>query len=255
MASKSIFGEGMPSWVIVLLVIGLLIPLFYSIFFCLGKSLVNLALISRLVYRELTNQPETPRTGRQQISFQHWRFFRLQLFLSFLLSAVSLGLQIAQVCLLLPIQLIFEAESLATVLGGYLALASYGIYLWFYAHWFISEVILAVESNVSSSAAIEQSWDLSKRNSFRILLVVIVASLITIPLYFGVIFLALITLLPAIIITVQSGDWTSLAAQASLWVSIAWAFFLFMTLGFLVAPAWQVLKGVVYYELRSQMNP
>ncbi|MEB3279903.1 MAG: hypothetical protein VKK42_13395 [Lyngbya sp.] len=258
----SIINQGSPNWILVglllfFLTIGLLVALFYSSFFCVGKSLMNLAVISRLAYQELAQKPETPRSTRQQISTRHWQFCWMHVLVGLLLAVVNVGLQALQVFVLLPASSIFGGESATVIiLNLVLDLVSYGIYLWFYAHLFISEVPLAVENNLTSSSAIERSWNLSKRNVFQIVLAIFVAGLITIPLYFAVFFLVFAPLIPAILVAIQSNDWSTLAAQTSLIFSIASAFlryiFLSIIIGLLIAPFWQVIKGVIYYQLQCQ---
>src|SRR5688500_17739514 len=52
-----------------------IIPLWLVIFlYCLSKYLTNSALISRLGFGELIDQPETVNTGRGQLNRRNWSF-------------------------------------------------------------------------------------------------------------------------------------------------------------------------------------
>ncbi|MDY7019763.1 MAG: hypothetical protein SWJ54_00175 [Cyanobacteriota bacterium] len=260
----SMFGEGsspnpLLGLLIFILIIGLIIGLFYGSFFCTGKSAMNLALISRLAYHELANKPELVHTARQQISSRHWEFFKTQLLVNLLLFGINLGLQIAQSFVLIPAQLIFGQESvIAAIIALLVLLASTILYLWFLAHWFIPEVPLAVENNLTSTLAIERSWNLSKQNVWQIWLIIFVAGLITIPLYLIIFGLAVLPAIPSILVMIQSEDWSTLENSISLLSSVISAYFLAIFLsvivGFFITPFWQTMKGVIYYLLRSPVD-
>lgn len=258
------FGEGsspnpLLGLLVFVLIIGLVIGLFYGSFFCTGKSAMNLALISRLAYHELANKPELPQTARQQISNRHWEFFKMQFLVNLLLFGINLGLQIAQSSVLIPAQLIFGQESvIAAIVALIVLLASTTLYLWFFAHWFIPEVSLAVENNLTSTSAIERSWNLSKQNVWQIWLTIVVASLITVPVYIIIFVLAVLPTIPSILVMIQSEGWSILENSFSLLSSIILAYllaiFLSIIVGFFITPFWQTMKGVIYYLLRSPVD-
>ncbi|MEL7035336.1 MAG: hypothetical protein AAFO04_06925 [Cyanobacteria bacterium J06592_8] len=260
----SMFSEGsspnpLLGLLVFVLIIGLFIGLFYSSFFCTGKSAMNLALISRLAYHELANKPELPRTARQQISNRHWEFFKTQFLVNLLLFGINLGLQIAQSFVLIPAQLIFGQESIIAAIVALIALlASTTLYFWFFAHWFIPEVPLAVEDNLTSTSAIERSWNLSKQNVWQIMLTIFVAILITVPLYIIIFVLAILPAIPSILVMIQSEDWSTLENSFSLLSSVVSAYllaiFLSLIVGFFITPFWQTMKGVIYYLLRSPVD-
>lgn len=220
--------------------------------YCAAQALMNTALISRLAFQELTEQPETVVSGRNQLRSKVWKFFVTQLLVTLLLSAVNFGLSLVQGIVLQVLSgALGSSNALFALLASILNLVTLGLYLWFYARVFIPEVPLALESGIGSSQAISRSWELSKGYSGRIWLVILVATLITIPVY-------IIALLPSIgmVGTMFTAAINPSGAQAELLFAFLRAFALTMVLllviNIFVMPFWQSIKALLYYDLRSR---
>ena len=118
---------------------------------------------------------------------------------------------------------------------------------------FISELPIAIEENVSPTDAIVRSWQLTKGYEFKIMAILTVAGIITLPF----ITLALTPILTAVfflsglLITVISGYFEpfSLALFFGL---ILLSISLFLIIGLFTNPFWQAVKAVVYYDLRTR---
>ncbi|MEH2455537.1 hypothetical protein [Nostoc sp.] len=162
-------------WLIVVL-IGLIVY-----FYALGKFLVNAAIISRLAFGELVNQPETVNTARSQVKPRLWMFVLTVLlllvicFVLLLLFVISLSLlQVLQ--WIKPLNLILP---LINILAFIIILAAI---FWFTARFFIADVLIGIEDNLDPITTISRSWDLSKKNALRIISILSVSLLITMPI-------------------------------------------------------------------------
>ncbi|MEA5508163.1 hypothetical protein VB715_00145 [Crocosphaera sp. UHCC 0190] len=214
--------------------------------YCWSHALKNAALISRLAFKELINQPETVQQARKNIS-KLWSFFWLQFLVNLIMFVISLLLSMAQGLVIgLPASLIKGGFAAFLILVGYLLY--YVAYFWFYARFFISETPFVIEENSTVSQAIGRSWTLTKGFVGRILLIITVAILITIPVYL----LALIpifSLIPILSLIDQNDPTQMMILGGRIVFSILGSFLLFLLLNIAALPFWQIVKGVVYYDL------
>jgi hypothetical protein len=215
---------------------------------CIARSGMNAALISRLAYGELVQQPESVEAGRREMRPRMWRLFWAQVFVNLLLWLVNVGLTIVQSVFASVATITLGTESLvAGLLTAIVYFVTLAVYLWFSARWAIPELPIAIE-NVGSSQAVTRSWDLSKGNAMRVLTVLFVALLVTLPLYilsFLPFFSTLITLAPQLA-TANN------VVRVSLVVSLGVSTLLFLLLNIFIIPFWQALKALIYYDLRNR---
>lgn len=228
---------------VLLVPVGLVITVFAS-----AKSLMNMALVSRLAYGELIQQPETTQAGRRELRPRTWRFLIAQVFVALLLLMVNLGLSIVQGTFGIAIG---AALGQASVIGNLLILlinlVTLTVYLWFTARWSIPELPVAVE-NVSSAEAINRSWTLTQENVVRILTVLFVAWLVTIP----PLALCLIPFFSSVIAVAPRLSAQDPTASISVLIGLAISVLLFLAMNIFILPFWQALKAVIYYDLRSR---
>lgn len=232
----------------------LLIPLIFFGIYCVAKTLMNTALISRLAYGDLASQPEAEKTARSQVQPKTWKFFRVGFVVGLLLFAINLGLNLLAALPIAALGAVFGADSpFIGLLSIVLNLAVLVVYYWIWARWFIPEVPLAVET-IDAMDAIKRSWDLSKGAATRIFLIIVVASLITIPLYI----LAFLPFIFALLANLSALAYFAPGAGgvgpgiASIVVSLIISFLLLLALGVFVMPFWQAIKAVIYYDLRNR---
>jgi hypothetical protein len=214
------------------------------------------AIISRQVYKELVNQPEPISTSRSYIEQRFWSFWVAQI----LIGSMSLGgyfISFLLLNILVVIPPIFLGNisnlnsgltpiSIALDLGvRFIAII---IYVWLYSHFFISELPLAIEHNMNSTNSIGRSWELTKAFLLRIQVIILVASLITLPI-------VLVTIAPVFFII-------PLLSTSSSPEVVLGSFFLMGLLGMILAivgttlmmPFWQAIKAVIYYDIRSRQE-
>ncbi|MGK7890602.1 MAG: hypothetical protein AB4042_14825 [Leptolyngbyaceae cyanobacterium] len=208
-----------------------------------AKFYMTSGLISRLAFGELADQLETIPQARAKVKGNMWRFFSvaLQLFWRFL-GIYLLG---AMVLLIAGIVIGGVLSLISTVLMGiaigFLYIAFLIVLIRFFSRWFVAEVPLAVEPRITGTESIKRSWDLTEKSVGRLQLVAVIAFLITIPVT------AITGYLPLIAELVNP----DLAASPifSLLTSL-----LSFVGGMILLPFWQVIKAVIYYDLRSRQE-
>ncbi|MFN9559765.1 MAG: DUF975 domain-containing protein, partial [Dolichospermum sp.] len=140
------------------------------------------ALISRLSFSELVNQPESVSSGQRFVNSRLWEFFVNMILM------VAIGLCIGLVFGLIGGLLI---GILAVLLGGlqditniiiyssivlvFVIITFTGTLLWIGIRFYLVDVSLAIENDVNGSSTINRSWELTKGNVGRIFLISLTA--------------------------------------------------------------------------------
>jgi hypothetical protein len=242
------------------------------------------ALISRLVYGELINQPETIENGKKYVDSRLWRFLFTALLLNFIAIGVWIVLLIA---LIIVFAIIFTVIALAfdgsvsslqpggitnTVISAIAIIISIIGLMFFSLRFFIVELPLAIEDNIKATSAIRRSWQLTKDFGSFILLIYFVTFLITLPLlaFTGSIYylivrdslgsyliaypLSALIVLIAIVDKVYQflfGGTINQNQILNLIINIL-SLCLSILSGAMQLPFWQAVKAVVYYDLRTR---
>ncbi|MBW4449913.1 MAG: DUF975 domain-containing protein [Spirirestis rafaelensis WJT71-NPBG6] len=211
-----------------------------------------LALISRLAFGELVEQPESIEQGRRIVNSRMWQFFIMGL----LMFAINIGLLIP-FSIFIGIVTFFLAGSIAagvtlsptiilavSLLTLILILVFFVAFLWVQARFFVVEVPLAIEDNVDGTSTIGRSWELTKGHTWRIVAILFVGYLITIPIQIPF----------TIVSTIIQAALASLAQENSGYAVLSQLLSLIIGLisAALIVPFWQSIKAVVYYDLRSR---
>lgn len=248
--------------------LGLIIPvLVLWYFYALAKYTANAALISRLAFGEIINQPETLRDAQRYITPRLWSFFRMSFVLGLIYTGIWIAfyliLILAFVALIVPIGGLsvftnpnsIPSDSVQAIAGAFLlffllflvALVGFLVlFLWVAARFAIPELPLVLEADTTAVRSISRTWELTKGNAWRIVGVIIITYLVTTPLQF-VAQIAPETLrliLPALGVTPESPLYQILVVLS--------AYALGLALGMLVLPLWQIMKAVIYCDLRTR---
>lgn len=216
----------------------LLVPVYgWAKFFALT------ALISRLAFGELVNQPESIPSGERFVNSRLWQFLFEKLLLTLLFSVVVIGLGIIFFLIsgLLSSFLIqlgsFVAAAVSFLLISVAVIAVSVGFSFAMSRLNLVEVGLAVEENVDSISAISRTWKLTEGYGWRIWLIYFVWSLITIPVQ-----MVMQVLLQIILVLSRSLPFVSTITFIALIVS---------TIALLL-PLYQTITAVIYYEIRSR---
>jgi hypothetical protein len=217
-----------------------------------AKCGATLALISRLAFGELVDQPEPIEGGRRIVNSRIWQF----LIMGLLMFGIGVGL-IIPFSIFIGIVTVFFAGSISAggslnpamiLVVSLLALILMPVFfvamLWVQARFFVVELPLAIEDNVDGISTIGRSWELTKGHAWRIVAILFVGYLITIPIQIP--FTILSTIIQAIITssTQENPDYAFLSPLVSLIIGLI--------SGAFIVPFWQSIKAVVYYDLRSR---
>lgn len=160
----------------------LLVPVYGWAKFCAIS-----ALISRLVYGELVNQPETIKDGTRYVNSKLWQFLVAAILLGLIVFAGYIGLFIVSFIVALAFGGLIGLQSgnlgIAALVGGIIAILIIIGFVLILVRFYIFEVPLAIENNIDATSTISRSWELTKGFIGRILLISFVALLITLPLF------------------------------------------------------------------------
>jgi len=245
-----------------------------------AKFLAISALLSRLVYGELVNQPETITGGMMYVNSKLWQFLIASVLFTLIVLSVWLTLAIVSVVILTIVFLVIigsvsslQPSNIANTIIVAIAfsISTVGSLL-FLVRLFVLELPLAIEDNINATSTIRRSWKLSKNFESHTLLISLVAFLITLPL------LALFEIICSLLFRFSFGNWiiaNPLIALIALVEIIRRIFQLFLdgsinqkqifnllswilslclgaVVGAMQLPFWQAIKAVVYYELRTR---
>lgn len=217
-----------------------------------AKFAAILALISRLAFGELVDQPESVEQGRRIVNSRMWQF----LIMGLLMFAINIGLLIP-FSIVIGIITAFFVGSIAagvtpnptsilvvSLLTLILIPVLFVAFLWVQARFFVVEVPLAIEDNIDGTSTIGRSWELTKGHAWRIVAILFVGYLITLPIQIP--FTILSTIIQAALASLaeENPSYGFLSQLVSLIIGLISAA--------LIVPFWQAIKAVVYYDLRSR---
>ena len=245
-----------PAWIVLLL-------------YCSGKYMAGTAAITRLAFGELSNQPETAQQARRFTQSRHWWYLLTSVLVGLIFGGITIAFYFAialfVVALIMmvggaaafqssnPEALLSEAFSspsawVPLVLGVLVLLILFITLLsWLSARLSIAQVPLSIESDIKGIETIGRSWNLTKRNAWRVVLVLFITFLITLPLQFVV--QIIVSVIQAAMTLAVPNDLGSPAA--SLLVLLV-TYLISFAASILVVPLWQSVLAAIYYDLRSR---
>jgi hypothetical protein len=205
------------------------------------------ALISRLAFGEVRENPETVSDARREVNPRMWSFFGAGILTSLIYIGVFLVGTIAMGILAAGAGAIFGQNSpiVAVLLLVVAVIAFLIIYIRIISRLLIVELPLAIENNIGASSAIGRSWELTKGSVGRIQWIVFVGILVSLPITFVVQILSQIgeSVLKAV-----------LGAESGIFFLVYFILIVLLSFasGALVTPFWQAMKAIIYYDLRSR---
>ena len=201
--------------------------------------------ISRLAFGEVSEEPETVSDAYREVNPGMWSFLWAGILTSLIFFGVCLVGGIAMAIVAVGAVAIFAKNSL--IIGSLVIVAVIAfliIYIRILSRLLIVELPLAIE-DIDASSAISRSWELTKGSVGRIQWIVFVAFLISLPLY---IVSNLLSLLLQNVLTTRLGAQSSLFSLVYIILSLGQT----ICFGALLTPFWQVIKAIIYYDLRSR---
>lgn len=230
----------------------LIIPLIgWAMFFA------NSALISRLVFKEITENPENWRSAKKQVHPKLLSFL-LSAFIVFLAVYISFNILFIVVVIVgiklseflyssvytsVPRTALLQSFAFLTYLLViiFLIFTFLAVVISVYSQFFITEVILAVEGNTNMWNALKKSNKLISSYGFRPQLIITIASLVCWPIY----------LLNQIVLGLSNFGFAYFKLNNSPYFTIL-TIGLFILINILLLPFWQAIKAVVYYDIQNR---
>jgi hypothetical protein len=226
------------------------------ILYCLARYSTDRAVIARLAYQELIDRPETISTATQALIPKTWGFLRLAwlmglciflvAFVGYILLAIGIG-----ACFGVIGALNLTSNPVAIGIGVLVMLALFCLFIFtivrYYSYWFIAELPLAIESTNSASFSMRRSKDLSRNTFRRLQLIIVIGFLITLPI-------SAIGNAPSLVGQFMATPAFSpdKATQSMGNILVLGGFFVGVASELIVAPFWQSIKAVIYYDLRNR---
>lgn len=242
------------SALILLLLIAILAILWLLLlFYCSTKYFINSALLSRLCFSELVNQPESIDSSSSYVNSKFWQF----LLTSLLMFLIVLGIIIGCIIVGVVFVGIYTGLSIATAGNtaafGVTVLIAVVVFftvligvLWLITRFYIFDVPLAVEDNVDATSTISRSWELTKGYVWRILSISFVVWLITLPISIAV--QVIVSIVQVIYSVLLQENFALFGLLFFIIILLALSLFS----GAVILPFWQAVKAVVYYDLRTR---
>lgn len=205
------------------------------------------ALISRLAFGEVSENPETVSDARREVNPRMWSFFWAGILTSLIYLGVYLAFAIAIGILAGGAAVIFGQNgsiiSILLIVVGVIAFLI--IYIRIISRLLIVELPLAMEKDMTASSAIGRSWELTKGSVGRIQWIVFVGILVSLPV---TIFVQIVTVLVQLVLT------GLFSAKSGLFYLVYYILIVPLSLGSgaLVTPFWQTMKAIIYYDVRSR---
>ncbi|MCY7320535.1 MAG: DUF975 domain-containing protein [Phormidesmis sp. CAN_BIN36] len=211
-----------------------------------AKSAEIAGAISRLAYSELVDKPETVTDARRHTSPRLWQFFVTRLLIGLIAVGSYIGLVIGG-AIIISIGVIAASTSpplvpLSVILGIVVVITVIIILLRLGSRLFVYDLPMAIEDNIDSTTSISRCWSLTKGSVGRIQWILFVAFLITLLVYLPAIMLYGVIVSPT----------TRNEMPELLGLLRAVNFAVGIVLSALITPYWQVIKAVVYYDLRAR---
>lgn len=233
--------------------LGLRLFLFPIQIFCAAKSLFNSAVISRLAFQDIIYQPETSGQAEKKVQPKMWRLWWLQVLIGLLGAAIMSAMMLS-----LMLVSFIPILALLLILPAFFCLPFF--FLWLSARIYIAELPLVIEDNLGSWPAIKRGWHLTKNSAWRIVGVMLVASLLIIPVYILSGALASIPLwsdFSSFYSNLESvEDWETITENPLFLKQLTMFAYglitIFSLLSILLVPFWQSLKSVIYSHLLDQ---
>lgn len=243
-----LLGLLVPAWIVLLL-------------YCWAKYLANAALISRLSFKDLINQPESLSDARRYTRSRVWSFLLVAVVVSLIFTGIIFAFYLAAIVLgVIGFAAFGGFSGLATgnpnagsaIIIGLLFIlvfiAAILLLLWLKARLYAVEVPLAVEPETTALQSIGRFWELTKGNVWRIVLVLLITACILLP----------IQLIAQFLGTAARIFVTAIAPQESASVAALQVLTLLLTsmmgliLGIALLPLWQAIKAAIYFDLRNR---
>lgn len=217
--------------------------------YCFTRSMVCQAAMSRLAFLELCQMTETPKESHRFVRRRMWKFLYAAILFIFLILAVYLATSIVMgvvvgVVVGAGASAASSGNPLITGLVSIVAILFVLLFLfWMLARFFVYDTSLAIEEKIAAAETFGLSWRLTKGNAFRVLAVMTITFLVSLPLFLLIQIVAAIAQ-PILAQILPGGLGDVLAFLVGVGIGLVG--------NLALLPLWQIVKSVIYYDLKSR---
>lgn len=216
-----------------------------------AKFSAMMGVISRLAFKEVSEEPESIRDAQRYVDPRKWYFFATGLLVSLIISGAFIP-YLMIFGIFFGIIIAIFSQSLSGVVGSILmivlAIAAFLVFIfgliWLISKLFLVELPLAIEENSNAATTIGRSWQLTKGSVGRIQLIVFLVFLICTPI-------SLVSYIVGGVLQASIGAAMENAPGLATLGGLFYLAFLFVSSA-LILPIWQSVKAVIYYDLRMR---
>lgn len=214
-----------------------------------AKFSATSALIARLAYSEVIERPESVDEASHHVMPRKWSFLGAGLLFGLIILAfVFVSVIIYSIAAAIIAPSIIGNPSQFSIIIPLILVASLIFllsYIWLISRFFVVELPLVMEENVTATSTIKRGWQLTKGFGFHLLLIVSIAIMISLPIYSVVqVITGFVRVFVASVYPANSASFILMYYALTLPLSIA--------SHSILMPFWQSLKAVIYYDLRSR---
>lgn len=231
--------------------------------YCGARSLLYGATISRLAFLDLRKTPETRTDAYRFVRRRMWKFFLAALWVGLILFGAYIGVMLVVMLLAVIGTVIVVAATggqldpatspeatiiigLLTVLITFAVIISLVlVFAWLSARFFVYDTSLAIEERLEVTETVTVSWRLTRNHAFRVLAVILITYLVSLPVGFVVQVVATIAQMLLMFGTPLPEE---LAQVAGFLVGLV----IGLAGNLLLLPLWQVVKSIIYYDLKTR---
>lgn len=234
--------------------------------YCWGRSLIAVGAITRLAVEALQEREETVPTAYRWARSRLWGLIGATFLLGLIFVGVYVGLSLIIVLGTILITTVFgisltnlattttiEPETAIllglTILGatGLLFLGILSLFFWVGARLFIYDVPIMAETDSNATRTVGTSWQLTQGHTFRVMTVLLLATVVTTPL------LGIVQVLSVVLQGILA-VWLDPMNPLFTLLIVLLSGGLGAIANILLIPFWQVLKAVVYYDLKTRRD-
>ncbi|MEA5421528.1 glycerophosphoryl diester phosphodiesterase membrane domain-containing protein [Spirulina sp. CCNP1310] len=233
--------------------------------YCWGRSLTYGGAIARMGVCYLADVPESVQKAYRWARSRLLALMGVNILLGLIFVAVYLAVVIGlgiiafivAFLLMAVVGVSFGSTTEPPILLGVLLfllfMAGLGItimlFLWVTARFTIFDLPLMVEAKQDAIQSLKKSWQLTQGNAFRIMGIVAIATLVTLPIM-GI--FQTLTFLIQVFVSLWINNQNQESYAAGLSVLFSWLVGAVSSI--ILLPLWQSLKAVLYYDLKSRQE-
>jgi hypothetical protein len=217
-----------------------------------AKCLAVAGVISRLVYGEIIERPETINDARRHVNPRMWNLFGASFLVGLIFVCITIAVIIIASIFSVFIAVIMKNNPnpllviLVILLGVVAIIGVVFLYLWIFSRLSLYELSIVLEGNTNASSSIERSFQLTKGFAKRLQSIYGVSFLLTIPISIlvQVIVSSLNYFFERVFSTTPSGIFLLIYFVVTVAISVV--------SNALLIPFWQAITSIVYYDLISR---